>query len=379
MFEYQKSERFFAQVADGLSEISIAELRKLGATDIKTAYRGVYFSADHKALYRINYRARFITRVFAPLISFDCHSTKYLHKTLLPVEWEQILSLEQTFAVTANVSDSRVRHGQYASRVVKDAVVDHFREKTGKRPNVDPKHPDLWLHLHLHRNKATLHLDTSGGSLHRRGYRERSIEAPMMETLAAGLVELSGWDGERPLADPMCGSGTLLSEALIKACRIPAGYLRSNWGFERLPDFDPKLWKRVKDKADSSIIEIPEEFLFGNDYNSRTVEIARHNNSLLPYGDRITWRSGDFRKLHGLPNCTILCNPPYGVRLERGGTVPKLLADLGDFLKQKCTGSDALIYVGDKELLKEVGLRPKWKMVLRNGPLDGRLALYELY
>ena len=177
----------------------------------------------------------------------------------------------------------------------------------------------------------------------------------------------------------MCGSGTILSEALIKACRIPAGYLRTRWGFTHLPDFDAKLWKRVKSKADDSIREIPQDLLFGNDYNQRTVEIARHNNSLLPGGDRIAWRSGDFRKLHGLTNCTILCNPPYGVRLERGGTVPKLLADFGDFLKQKCTGSDALIYVGDKELLKEVGLRPKWKMVLRNGPLDGRLALYELY
>ena len=309
MFSYQMSGRYFAQVADGLEDIAIAELLKLGGIDIKPSYRGVYFNADHKALYRINYRARFITRVFAPLISFDCHSTKYLHKTLLPFEWEQFLSLNHTFAITANVADSKIRHGQYASRVVKDALVDHFRDMTGKRPSVDPKHPDIWFHLHVQRNKATLHLDTSGGSLHRRGYRQRSIEAPMMETLAAGIVELSGWDGERPLADPMCGSGTILSEALLKVCRIPSGYLRTNWGFQHLPDYDPKIWARVKAKADDGICDIAQDMIFGNDYNQRAVDIAKHNNSLLPHGDRIIWRSGDFRKLQAsrtAPLCAIL-------------------------------------------------------------------------
>ncbi len=380
MFEYQKSHRFFAQVADGLDELARRELEGLGATEVKPAYRGAWFTADLPSLYRINYRTRLVTRIFAPLITFDCHSARYLYKTLRRLQWDVIVGKGRTFAVTANLSDSAIRHSQYACRVVKDAVVDHFRETTGSRPDVDPKRPDLWLHLHLHRNRATVHLDTSGGSLHRRGYRKHSVEAPMMETLAAAILELSEWDGGVPLADPMCGSGTFLAEALMKLCRIPAGYLRPRFGLENLPDHDADLWKQVRSQADAGIRALPEGALWGGDISAGNLEVARGNCALLPHGDRITWWRGDFRRLEpGLPGRVIVTNPPYGRRLRGGEDPRRLIRDLGDFLKRRCTGSIAYVYVGDRALLKSVGLRPKWKRPLHNGPLDGRLARYDLY
>jgi len=379
MFLYQKSGRYFAQVADGLQDLATAELTKLGATEVAPAYRGLWFDAAPKDLYRIVYRTRLLTRVLAPLLVFDCHSTRYLYKTARQMDWSQLLQVDQTFAVHANVGNSKVRHGQYASRVLKDAVADWFMGRGGTRPSVDPREPDLWLYLSIHHDRATIYVDCAGGSLHRRGYRRESVAAPLMETLAAAIVELSGWEGGQPLADPMCGSGTLLCEALLKQAGIPAGYLRRRFGLEHLPDYDAALWKRVKDKADAGITLPAKGLLFGNEINGLNLEAARANAALLPGGDRITWRRGDFRELSGLEDRTILCNPPYGKRLETGGTAAALLTDLGDFLKQRCTGSRAFIYVGDRQLLKSVGLRPSWKKALRNGALDGRLACYEVY
>lgn len=379
VFSYQLGRRFFAQLADGLENLACRELEELGATDIKNAYRGMYFNADERALYEVNYRARFITRVLAPLISFDCHSPRYLYKTLRTLPWEQVLGLESSFAVTANLSQSRIRHSQYASRVVKDAVVDFWRERTGKRPSVDPKNPQLWLHLHVHRNHATLSVDCSGGSLHRRGYRARSVEAPMMETLAAAIIELSRWKGDRSLVDLMCGSGTLLCEALMKYCRIPSGHLRKRFGFQNLPDHDTKLFARVKEEAAARIRELPRGILLGNDASAENLEVAKENSRLLPFGEKIEWRVGDFRGLSEREDQVLVCNPPYGRRLRGAADPALLLGEIGDFLKRNCRGSRALIYVGEKELLKSVGLHPSWKWALKNGPLDGRLACYEMY
>jgi len=379
VFSYQLSHRFFAQLADGLQDLARAELEELGAQDVKAAYRGAYFNADERALYEINYRARFITRVLAPLIDFDCHSARYLYKTLRKLDWEEVLPLDASFAVTANLSQSRINHSQYASRVVKDAAVDYWRDRSGRRPRVDPKSPDLWLHLHLHRNHATLSVDCSGGSLHRRGYRKRSVEAPMMETLAAAIIELSGWEGDRPLLDPMCGSGTLLSEALMKVCRIPAGYLRERFGLENLPDYQPKLFERVQEEAKAGIRELSRGLLLGNDLSAQNLEVAKENCRLLPQGDKIIFRQGDFHELKERKNQILVCNPPYGRRLKGEKEPEQLLGEFGDYLKRNCQGSRALIYVGEKNLLKSVGLRPNWKRALKNGQLDGRLACYEMY
>ena len=380
MYKYQEYSRFFAQIAGGSEELGAAELEELGAAETSPAYRGVYFNADHEALYRINYCARLPTRILAPLTSFMCHDADYLYRIAREdVDWSDFLDVGRTFAVFANLSNSKINHSRYAALRLKDAIVDQFRDRTGERPSVDTRDPDLWLNLYIENNHATISLGTSGGSLHRRGYRRGGGEAPMQETVAAAIIRMSGWDGERALHDPMCGSGTLLAEALMHYCRIPASYLRDRFGFEMLPDFDRSAWDRVKSDADASMRPLPEDLIIGSDIDADALETARLNLNSLLSGERVDLRQSDFRELPDLENVTLVVNPPYGVRMGRRENVAQLIGDFGDFLKQKCTGSTAYVYVGKPELLKSVGLRTSWKKPLVNGALEGRLAKYELY
>jgi putative N6-adenine-specific DNA methylase len=379
MFSYQKNNRFFAQVADGMEELGEEELIALGAQEVKTTFRGVYFTADKKTLYRINYTARIITRVLAPLISFDCHTTKYLYKTALTIPWSNIFSLDNTFVISANVSNSKIRHSQYASLVLKDAIVDSFRQKCGSRPDVARIDADICFNLHISNNRATIYLDTSGGSLHRRGYRQESVEAPMQETLAAAIIHMSGWDGRTPLYDPMCGSGTLLCEALMHYCNIPSGYFRKNFGFTFLPEYDQRLWRSVKKEEGSSIRPLPKGLISGSDVSSGSIKAAKMNVEKLPNGRTIMLKQLRFEDLGHLENTTIVCNPPYGHRMRNKQDMGSFMKTFGDFLKQHCTGSTAYVYFGNRELIKKIGLRSAWKKPLKNGPLDGRLVKYELY
>lgn len=379
MYEYQDTQRYFGQLAGGLDELATAELQSLGVETVNPGYRGLYFKADAATLYRVNYCSRLLTRVLAPLSVFMCHSPDYLYRKVREIDWSSIIQANQTFAVFANVSDSKITHSRYAALKVKDAIVDQCRDRTGRRPNVDTNEPDLWVNLHLARNQGTISLDASGGSLHRRGYRKDSVEAPMLETLAAAILEFAEWDGVQPLYDPMCGSGTLLSEAWMRHCRIPAGYLRRRFGFMMLPDYDPRLWRRVKKEADQRIREPGRDVVGGSDLDGQAVGVARSNNALLPSGERLRIRRQDFRDIPNLEKRIIVCNPPYGVRLKRGEDLPSFYRDFGDFLKQRCLGSAAYVYFGERALLKSIGLRPAWKKPLSNGGLDGRLAKFEMY
>ena len=381
-YEYQKSGRYFAQSPDGLEAMAADELASLGASDAKPAYRGVYFGADRETLYRVNYTARLVTRVLAPLLTFDCHSAKYLYKVALDIDWSDFLRVDETFAVFANVANSAIRHSQYAALRVKDAVADQFRERMDRRPDVDPTEPDVWINLFIHNNRAVLSLDASGGSLHGRGYRLGSVEAPMQETVAAAVIALSGWDGERPLRDPMCGSGTLLGEALMRYCRVPAGYLRARrapFGFERLPDFDRTAWDAVRSRADAAIRELPAGLITGSDADRSAVSVARENVAALPSGGRVRLETARFQDLAAIEGATIVCNPPYGLRLGDDAGAGALVKEFGDFLKKRCTGSTAYIYFGRRNLLKHIGLHPSAKWPLKSGGLDGRLARFELY
>jgi putative N6-adenine-specific DNA methylase len=379
MFTYQKTNRYFAQIADGLEELGGEELAALGAREVSPVFRGIYFEAEPAALYRINYRSRLCTRVLAPLLRFDCHSDKYLYRTARELPWEELLPPGATFAAAATVAHSRISHSQFAVLRLKDAIVDRLRDLRGERPDIDRRQPDLWLNLHIENNVATIAVDTSGGSLHRRGYRVQSVEAPMQETLAAAIIRLSGWDGERPLVDPMCGSGTLLAEALMHYCRIPAGYLRERFGCERLPDFDPALWREVKAEADRAIRTLPADLISGSDMAAEAVAAARANLAALPGGNTVRLETRNFEQLAGIEQAVIVSNPPYGLRLKGGEEMDAFMQAIGDFLKRRCTGSTAYLYLGRRELVKRVGLRTAWKKPLKNGGLDGLLAKYELY
>lgn len=376
---YQRTGRYFAAVADGLEQLAAEELESLGCAEVSPTFRGLHFTSGKAVLYAANYRSRLVTRILAPLLTFDCHSTKYLYKTAREIDWPSLFSVEKTFAITSNVSDSAVTHSQYASLVLKDALVDRFRDATGRRPDVERLEPDVWIDLFIQRNHATISLDTSGGSLHRRGYRTEAGSAPMQETVAAAAVKLCGWDGEMPLYDPMCGSGTLLAEALMSYCRIPAGYLRERFGFENLPDFERGIWATVRSEADSGIRSLPEGMIRGSDISAAAAGIARRNLSGLPHGDRVRIRTSAFQELDALEGVVILTNPPYGIRMGSLAEVEGLMKEFGDFLKQQCRGSRAFVYFGNRQMLKHIGLRTTFRKPLRNGPLDGRLAGFELY
>lgn len=379
MFTYQKTNRYFAQVAPGLEEHAARELRCLEGREVKPAFRGIYFSAKPAALYRINYCSRFCSRILAPLLRFDCHSSKYLYKTARKIDWQQLLTPATTFAISANTSNSRIRHSQYAALTVKDAIADGFMEACGARPSVDRLAPDVRLHLHLENNKATIYLDTSGGALHRRGYRRESVEAPMQETIAAAVVAFSQWQGDRPLHDPFCGSGTLLLEALMHYCRIPAGYLRKVFGFQKLPDFKEDLWRTVKKKTDREIRPLPRGLISGSDIDPAAIRAAKVNARQLPGGENISFKVKACQQLPPLENCAIICNPPYGVRLKRHGNTERLLASLTQFCKEKCKGSTVSLYLGKKELAKNIGLRPAARQQLKAGGLDGIVLRYEIF
>ena len=378
-FSYQHNNRFFAQVADGLEELGGQELQQLGAEDVQTTFRGLYFTAEKEVLYRINYTARIISRVFAPMMTFDCHTTKYLYKTARTIAWTNLFGLDETFVISANVSNSKIRHSQYAALVLKDAIVDSFREMYNERPSVARIDADICFNLHIANNKATIYLDTSGGSLHRRGYRSETGEAPMQETLAAAIITLSGWEGQTPLYDPMCGSGTLLFEALMQYCRIPSAYFRKNFGFTHMPDFDKRIWSRVRKEADKGIRPLPEGVIAGSDSSHKVLETAKANSRNLPSGRNVLLTRRAFEDIDTLENTTIVCNPPYGLRMKNKQDMGSFMKTFGDFLKQRCKGSTAYIYFGNRELIKNIGLRSTWKKPLKNGPLDGRLVKFELY
>lgn len=385
MFEYQEKRRFFAQVAGGMEELGAEELSELNARNLRAAYRGLYFEADNPALYRINYTSRLITRVLAPLTSFKCSGTDQLYRKAKSLNWNEFLNADHTFAIFANVANSRITHSRYAALRLKDAIADFFSERFNRRPGVDTEDPGVWINLHIENDRATISLDTSGGSLHRRGYRKKSVESPMQETLAAAIIRLSQWDGSRPLYDPMCGSGTLLCEALMHYCQIPAGYLRRRFGFELLPDFDQSLWQSVKAQADRCIRKIPgagsegEIPIAGSDISYKAIGASSANLRMLPLGEQVKLKPLDFRNIPRLENTLIVCNPPYGIRSGKREEMAGFYKAFGDFLKQRCPGAVAYIYFGDRQWIPSIGLRPSWKKPLVNGALDGRLARFEMY
>jgi len=302
-----------------------------------------------------------------------------LYKNAKQITWEDFFAPGSTFAVFANVSDSEIFHSRYASLRLKDAVADYFRERTGSRPNVSVRDPDVLLNLHIRHDKAEISIDTSGGALHRRGYRIEAVSAPMQETVAAAIIRFAKWDGSLPLYDPMSGSGTLLCEALMHYCHIPAGIFRNKFGFECLPDFDGVIWKQVKKNADTDIRPLPRGLIAGSDISEKAVAIARTNIMGLHHGKNVMIERSDFRSLPAFGKHVIVANPPYGIRMGADEDLGAFYKDLGDFLKLKCTGSSAYIYFGDRAYIKKVGLKASWKKPIRAGGLDGRLVKYEMH
>jgi len=367
-----------AKTLVGLEEILAGEIARAGGANIKALNRAVSFEGDLECIYRANYSCRTALRVLKVIGIYRAGNEHELYQRILGVDWSQYINSEQTLAVDAYVNNSRITNSHYASLKVKDAIVDQFRRNTGNRPSIDLENPDLRVNIHLTGDQCTISIDSSGESLHKRGYRQWQGEAPISETLAAGMIMLTGWNGETRFHDPMCGSGTLLIEAAMIARNIPPGFYRPSFGFMKWRDFDRQLWEKIKSEYDREIkTESPP--ITGADSNQRTLSIADRNLTEARLEKFVT-----LSKL-ALEESTpeesggiIVTNPPYGERMEQDD-LNGFYKMIGDMLKKNYTGWDAWLITSDYEALKSVGLRTSRKIKLYNGPLECRFVKYEMY
>ncbi len=378
-FIFRATNRYFAQTQKGLTETASEELRELGAKECKESYNGVYFSASDEDLYRINYMVKTVSRILAPLTSFTVHNEKELHKKCLNIRWESFFTTKSTFAVSSSVSGSRITHSRFAALRVKDAIADRLSEKFGKRPDVDTNEPDIRINLNIRNNFCTISFDTSGISLHKRGYRVNTVSAPLHETLAAAIIRISKWDGSVPLVDPMAGSGTILGEAALNYGNRPSTVKERPYGFFFMPGFNKDIWAKVKEDCDRKSREIEPGLIEGSDIDKVFVKAARQNMNEIRGGENIKITRIDFHEIEAINNSMIISNLPYGHRLGNVEEAGRLYTEFGNFLKHKCRGSKAFLLCGSTELVKKIGLKTSRKIPLFNGPIETRLIELDLY
>ncbi len=368
-----------AKTLVGLEDLLAQEITAAGGKNIKALNRAVSFNGDKACMYRVNYTCRTALRVLKTIDVFPVRNEYELYYRISQIDWFQYLDEHQTLAVDAFVGNSKITNSHYASLKVKDAIVDFFRRHSGERPSVDIEKPDLRINVHLSGEQCTISLDSSGESLHKRGYRTRQGEAPINEALAAGMIMLSGWDANQPFLDPMCGSATLLIEAAMIAKNIPCGYFRNGFGFMLWDDFDGQLWERLKKQADEKISRQNPE-IFGYDVNQNVLTAADENLKQVSMGDFINLKQVAFENSAvptGHPG-VIVTNPPYGERIQKAD-LKGFYKTIGDVLKQRYSGWEAWLITSDYSALKSVGLRTSRKIKLYNGPLECRFVKYELY
>lgn len=369
----------FAAVPRGAEELAAAELLILGISNAKPGRGGVSFHTNRSGLYRSNLWLRTASRVLIQLAQFSCSSPIELYLGVHAIPWQDIITPDMTLSVDCSLRDSLLTHSGFVALKTKDAVVDLIREVYGTRPNVDTTSPDVRINVHLYKNICTISLDSSGESLDRRGYRLERNEAPLRETLAAAVVALTGWDGSIPLADPMCGSGTIPVEAALMAAHIPPGLQRS-FGFQRWLDYDPDLWERLCEEAKGGINRLPLGLVTGYDLDSKALLLAGRNCTKAGLEGQIHFFHAamqDFRP-EGEDGILIL-NPPYGKRLGVEDDLRELYCQIGDVMKKRCRGWTGYVLTGNLELAKYIGLKASRRFVLYNGAIECRLLKYDLY
>jgi putative N6-adenine-specific DNA methylase len=373
-------QEFFATAAKGVEEVLAEEIRRLGVPGVLLEKGGVRFRGDMATCYRANLWLRTAQRVLMPVAGFACESPQQLYDGVREVQWQLYLNPDITLAVSCNLRDSKITHSGFAALKAKDAIVDSIRDSFGRRPDVDTQAPGLMVNLHLVRNYCTVSLDTSGVSLDKRGYRLDKKEAPLRETLAAAMIELSGWDGGVPLVDPMCGSGTIPVEAALKASRRAPGLTRRGFGFQRWLSFDPVLWSTVLKEAQEQALDSLPIPILGSDSSVGALEMARKNADRAEVGALVSFsRAGIDECIAPSPPGILMCNPPYGVRLGDEESLKYLYKKLGDTLKKSFQGYTAYVLTGNPQLASCIGLRPSRRIVLFNGPIECRLLKYDIY
>ena len=370
----QESFELIAKTFQGLEEVLAQELIELGANDVQIGRRMVSFSGNQEMMYRANFCLRTAVRILKPISHFRARNADEVYKAVKEIEWKDILDLDTSFVVDTTVYSTEFRNSKFVAYKVKDAIVDYFMEREGKRPNISVANPDLRLNIHIAEENCTLSLDSSGESLHLRGYRTATVEAPINEVLAAALIKMSGWKFDCDLIDPFCGSGTILVEAALMARNIYPGVFRQKFGFENWKDFNPELLSSIFE--DDSNERTFEHHIVGSDINLRAVEAALANAKAAGVADLITVEQREIRdfKKPEMP-AVLITNPPYGERL-RPEDLSDIYRTLGEKLKREFQGGEAWIISSREELFDSMRLRPSFKVPLQNGSLDCELRKY---
>jgi len=372
-------QQIIAKTFAGLEPVLAEELLALGATNVRAIKRAVVFDGDTRLLYRANYELRTALRILLPIHSFTAYEERDLYEGVRDIDWNNYMQVSDTLAVDAVAQGEVFRHSQYVALLTKDAIVDQFRDRYQRRPNVNTMAPSLRVNVHVLGNHCDITLDATAGSLHRRNYRRDTVEAPLNEVLAAGMVKLSGWNGVGPFVDPMCGSGTLALEAALLALNIPPQFKRESFGFFKWPDFNRKVWESVKTEADAraqSQFEFP---IIASDKDSRARNATAVNVLSAGLEKVIQVERMPFDKVQApeLPG-TLLTNPPYDERLKLEDTAD-FYREIGDVLKKNWPNWNAWLISSNRDALKSVGLRPSKRITLFNGALECSFQKFELY
>jgi putative N6-adenine-specific DNA methylase len=372
--------RYFATCARGLEGILADELRALGAGDVEPGRGGTSFTGDKALLYQANLWLRTAVRVLMPILQATVVSPDELYDAVRSLDWSRYLTPDHTLAVDCNVRDSHLTHSKYAALRVKDAICDQFMDRVGRRPSVDVDQPMVGLNLHVYRDRAVLSLDSSGESLHKRGYRPVLTRAPLNEALAAALVLATDWKGDVPFVDPLCGSGTLPIEAAWIALRRPPGLTRKRFGFQGWMDYDVRLWTTLRDEARRGVRHALPAPILGSDVRGDAVAFAINNARAAGIGHLLRFEKRDvrdFRPPPGPPGI-LLCNPPYGERLGEERNLRGLYQTLGEVFSQRCPGWTAYVFTGNPRLAEAIGLKPAREIALYNGKIPCRLLQFPI-
>jgi len=373
--------KMIAKTFFGLEDILATELLRLGAKDIEKLNRAVSFSGDLGFLYKANLCLRTALRVLVPVHTFKVTDEQSLYLKIKNIDWEQYIDVGDTIAIDTTLATDIFTHSQYISQKAKDAIVDQFREKYDKRPSVDLEKPTLKINIHIYANECSISLDSSGDSLHKRGYRDKTNLAPINEALAAALVMLTGWDKRTNFIDPMCGSGTILIEAALYANNIPPGYFREDFAFMRWKKFmafEEELWSTILEAAINKITD-HQQVIIGGELSSNVAKKAKENVKLAKVEDVVSVKVCDMKDFE-VPagRGVVVINPPYGERMNKDD-VDELYKMMGDTFKKNFAGYDCWILSSNIEALKNVGLRPSRKITLYNGKLECKFMKYEMY
>ena len=372
--------QYFATVARGCEPFPAQELESLGASSISPGFCGVAFEGDRPLLYRVNLWARLPFRVLVKLEEFSCTDADELYHSVGKIDWQQYITPAQTLAVNVTGKNHRLNHTHFTALQVKNAIVDQQQQHWGERSNVDRREPDVRVNVHIDCDRCTIGLDSSGSSLHRRGYRPAVGAAPLKESLAAALIQLSDWQPDLPFLDPLCGSGTLPLEASLKALNIAPGLFRDRFGFETWPDFDETLLNQLLQEAQASRRHQLQAPIVGSDRHLEVLQQARANARNCGVAQQVRFVQTDLTQVEAPADCgVLLCNPPYGERLGKDRELGPFYKLLGDVLKQRFKGWTAFVLSGNKELAKTIGLKSSQRIPVYNGSIPCQLMKYELY